>query len=139
MLCPPFVLIVEDNELSASVIKTLLKKQNINTVIASSATEAILLTHDNTFDAIIVDYMLPDGNADEIIPTLRANNPHAYIHAITGDSRDTTIDLLNKIGVVDITFKPFHPETIKKLAYHIKSITKMCGDCAERRTCKTLK
>jgi DNA-binding response OmpR family regulator len=55
------LLVVEDNELDSSqVVKILDNGELIHMDIASSGKQAIELLRNNTYDGVIVDYMLPD-------------------------------------------------------------------------------
>src|SRR5690606_16986445 len=55
------VLIVEDNEIDSSQIAKMLYNEGlINLTIAATGGEALQLITENTYDCIILDYMLPD-------------------------------------------------------------------------------
>jgi HAMP domain-containing protein/signal transduction histidine kinase/DNA-binding response OmpR family regulator len=62
------LLIVEDNELDASQIAKILNNGDLIKIkIANSGKQALKLIKDNSFDGIIVDYMLPDITGQELL------------------------------------------------------------------------
>lgn len=72
------VLIVEDEEDSANILKRMLKAQGIAAVVADTAEAALQVLADDTdgFDVGIIDLALPEMDGFELLHTLRtATNP----------------------------------------------------------------
>ncbi len=59
------ILYIEDNEIIAGEIKKYLKKENIDTDIATTIREAERLISNNVYSLILLDIMLPDGDGME--------------------------------------------------------------------------
>ncbi|PZR27878.1 MAG: hybrid sensor histidine kinase/response regulator [Citrobacter freundii] len=61
------LLVVEDNELDSSRIARILDNNGITIDVVGSGTQALEKVKDNTYDGIIVDYMLPDIGGLELV------------------------------------------------------------------------
>jgi signal transduction histidine kinase/CheY-like chemotaxis protein len=61
------LLVVEDNELDSSQIVKLLKEENIEITIATTGEKALQYMQEKEFDAIILDYTLPDISGMDLI------------------------------------------------------------------------
>jgi CheY-like chemotaxis protein len=70
---PKQLLIVEDNELDSSQIAKILDNGDVvNINIASTGKQALELLRSNTFDCIIVDFMLPDIGGMEFVTEINS-------------------------------------------------------------------
>lgn len=77
------VLLVEDHEATRDTLVNLLRKRGFTVMPAGSITEALLLARVGTFDLLISDLGLPDGDGCELITALRVNDSVPGI-AMTG-------------------------------------------------------
>ncbi|MET0463112.1 MAG: response regulator, partial [Chitinophagaceae bacterium] len=66
------LLIVEDNELDSSRIAKILDNNGIHIDIVGSGTQALEKIRENSYDGIIVDYMLPDIGGLELVTEIAA-------------------------------------------------------------------
>ena len=103
------LLLIDDNELDRQAIVRTLKKSDwdIKIVQACSATEGILQFETEDFDAVLLDYHLPDMDGLE---TLRLFIRHPHYHAavimITGIMEDAAIEQkFIEAGAQDVIFK----------------------------------
>jgi len=88
---PRKLLIVEDNELDASLIAKMIENgDQIDIAIENSGTQALELVRNNTYDCIIVDYMLPDIGGMELITELHALKSTNMCPIIVYSARDFT-------------------------------------------------
>lgn len=100
-------LIVEDQQDLAQEIKSFLEKENIHCELAHTfkdASEAIAV---NTFDFLLIDLGLPDGDGMDLLKEAKKLQPSAVFIIITarGEVKDKVDGLLS--GADDYLAKPF--------------------------------
>jgi len=113
------ILVVEDEPKIMTPLIDALKDKNLDPSEAATISEARDAYRNNTFDAIILDVMLPDGNGMDFCEEIRLNDP--IIPIIFTTARDTDRDEFDglKIGAFDYVKKPYNPVN---LALKIKNI-----------------
>jgi PAS domain S-box-containing protein len=99
------VLLVEDHESSRDVLARLLASRNIETVLAASAAEALDKAKSNSFDFVISDIGLPDGNGYDLMATLKQNYLLTGI-ALSGFGSEKDIARAKSAGFVLHLIKP---------------------------------
>lgn len=101
------VLIVEDEKLLASEVETFLKKAFYVCDLAYTITEATEKIEINTYDFILIDLGLPDGDGLNLLSKAKKCNPEAAYIILTArgnlEDRITGLDL----GADDYLAKPF--------------------------------
>jgi len=122
-------LVVDDNEVNLLIMKECMSLIKITTDKALSGEEAIELAHQNTYDLIFMDYMMPGMDGVEATEKIRALAVEAEekgdseraqyyrsvpIIALTGDSSNETRELFMKAGIDDFTDKPVDLKKLKK-------------------------
>jgi CheY-like chemotaxis protein len=95
------VLLVDDNELVAEVLVSLLADAGNEVVTANSAEQALAIvqTAETAFDAVISDYRLPTRSGLEVIESVRQRWPAATAIILSGDIFDPRLDALSNAGV----------------------------------------
>ncbi|MDH5602068.1 MAG: response regulator, partial [Gammaproteobacteria bacterium] len=78
----PHVLICEDDEDIARLLVEILKPEGINCDIAITIYDAQALLHKNTYQLLLLDLLLPDGNGLELIEKLRSNSSTAELPVV---------------------------------------------------------
>ena len=91
------VLIIDDEEEVLGVIRLFLERFGDMTVrTTGSAKESLALLNDQTFDAIIVDYDMPEINGIEFLKILRSKGDTTPVIIFTGIGRENAaIEALN--------------------------------------------
>jgi len=87
------VILVEDNEINAMVMRQLLEKYSVSVTRAKNGVEAIALTKSNKVDCILMDIHMPEMNGFEAVKMIRKKenpNNRTPIFALTAD-----IDAIN--------------------------------------------
>jgi PAS domain S-box-containing protein len=115
------VLLVEDHESSRQVLARLLASRNIETVQASSAAEALDKAKTNSFDFVISDIGLPDGNGYDLMAALREEYVLNGI-ALSGFGAEKDITRAKGAGFV---FHLTKPVQIQKLDEALERIMQM--------------
>lgn len=102
------ILIIEDEQELAETIDTYLSANGYSCERAHSFATALNKTEENTFDCILLDIGLPDGNGLELLKWLKEDKKEDGVIIISAkDSLDDKIAGLN-IGADDYLSKPFH-------------------------------
>ncbi|TRC94263.1 response regulator transcription factor [Mesorhizobium sp. WSM4303] len=106
------ILLIEDEPEMASVLKTALERQDLVVDHVSTLADAEAMARLGTFDAVVLDRRLPDGDGLGLIPRLRALHVDAPVIALTAMSGlDDRVSGLNA-GADDYMVKPFAIEEL---------------------------
>lgn len=107
------ILIVEDDKDIRDILKTYLKLENFEIIESESLTTMRnMLFLEKNIDILILDLMLPDGNAVDEIPKIRSSNNDLGIIIISALSADREIILGIESGADDYITKPFNPREV---------------------------
>jgi DNA-binding NtrC family response regulator len=80
----PKILIVEDNALLRENVRDYLGDRGCNVLECGTLLQAEAMVRGESPDVVIADYLLPDGNALELLPRLRAVAPSTPVVLLTG-------------------------------------------------------
>jgi two-component system, OmpR family, response regulator len=99
------VLIIDDEVRIRVSLARVLTKRGFTMDQAATAAEARVLLAERSYDAVLLDWQLPDGNGIDLCLWIRARCPAAHILMLTG--RDDRIDRLRAFdaGVDDYVLK----------------------------------
>lgn len=102
------VLIVDDDDGIRLLLQSILSAPRFDAVGTANAADALRLARAESFDAILLDRFLPEVDAVQIIPTLRAAAPAAALVLLSAvDDVDARVAALRS-GADDFLTKPFH-------------------------------
>ncbi|WP_448951670.1 response regulator transcription factor [Labrys neptuniae] len=106
------ILLIEDEPEMASVLKTALERQDVVVDHAANLADAEAMARVGSYDAIVLDRRLPDGEGLSLIPRLRALHVEAPVIALTAMSglNDRVLGL--DAGADDYMGKPFATEEL---------------------------
>lgn len=101
------ILIIEDDPKTLSAIREGLRLDGHDAVAATSGEAGTTLCRSGTFDAIVLDWMLPERSGIEVLKTLRAEGIRTPVLLLT--ARDTIEDRVLGLdsGADDYLIKPF--------------------------------
>ncbi len=128
------ILLVDDEESALFGYTNYLTKLGYSIETAKSLIEAKLALSKTQFHAILLDLNLPDGNALESIPEIKANNEGIVIIVITGYSDIPTAVKAMKYGAHNFLTKPVVMEdllSILQKSFEIEELRRR--DCAQQR------
>jgi DNA-binding response OmpR family regulator len=115
------ILIIEDDIEIIKPLSSFLKEKGVITLSASDGQTGLKLARDGGFDALILDYNLPELNGLEIVKSLRKEKNNIPIIMLTVRSElEDKINLL-EIGADDYLTKPF---SSSELLARLKAITR---------------
>ena len=101
------VLIIEDDRYIANFLALSLKKEQYQTMNASTAQEGLSLCYANHPDLILLDLGLPDMDGIEVIKTIRSFSQVPILVVSARGQEQEKIDALDS-GADDYIVKPFH-------------------------------
>ena len=111
------VLIVEDDELVRSMLKTTLEREGYEVMEASDGEKGIRLMKKNPAHLVITDIIMPDKEGIETIIELKRIFPGIKIVAISGGGRigpETYLDMAEKFGAMRTFVKPIDRKELLK-------------------------
>lgn len=103
------ILIVEDDLTFSTMLKTWLSKQGFNTTTASKLAQAYKLLQKNTFDLILSDLRLPDGDGLTLLSQVRKQQTPTPFIVMTGYAEVQNAVNAMKQGASDYIAKPIQP------------------------------
>lgn len=103
-----YVLAVDDNPANLRLVTTLLKDLQIKVDTAESGMQAVALSKDKVYDAILMDIQMPEMNGLEATRTIRANatNQSTPVIALTAHAMANEREILLDSGMDDYMTKP---------------------------------
>ncbi len=126
------ILLVEDEENISEVVKLNLEMDDYEVVHTDNGREAIKLFHEQHFDLLILDVMLPEIDGFQICEQVRLTNLDVPIIFLT--AKDTAPDRITglKKGADDYLTKPFNlEELLLRVQNLIKRSAKVPGNTPE--------
>ncbi|CAA6798913.1 MAG: Unknown protein [uncultured Sulfurovum sp.] len=102
------ILVVDDDQLTRELIRTLLKKVPTVTVYQSSdGLEALAMIQENKFDMLLLDLYMPRMSGAEFIKTLKKNNQFKSFPIVLMSTDRLNREELKNIGAKYYLTKPF--------------------------------
>ncbi|MEM7339975.1 MAG: response regulator transcription factor [Actinomycetota bacterium] len=106
------VLIVEDDEAIAALVRRTLADAGIEADVAATGLDGLWLAREHAYGAICLDILLPGMNGYEVCRTLRTEEIHTPILMLTAKTGEyDEIDGLD-LGADDYLRKPFSPSVL---------------------------
>ncbi|NNE29670.1 MAG: response regulator, partial [Saprospiraceae bacterium] len=115
------ILLVEDEESIRSVVKLNLEMDGFEVVDTGNGREGIKFFHEQHFDLLILDVMLPEMDGFQICEQVRLTNTEVPVIFLT--AKDTPADRVQglKKGADDYLTKPFN---LEELLLRVKNLIK---------------
>ena len=119
------VLLVDDEEEFLEIMAERMRARDIEVTTTTSAQEAIDLIDKNIFDAVIMDFMMPEIDGIQALKTIREKNPEMQIILLTGHATiEKGVEAI-KAGAYDFIEKPADLDALSekiKQAHHKKAV-----------------
>lgn len=117
------ILLVEDDAHIVTSLTDFLESEGFSVSAAKGQADALVLFDSDTFDIVLLDIALADGNGFAVCSAIksRSNTPVIFLTA-SGDENSTVAGL--DIGADDYIAKPFRP---RELISRIKSALRRSG------------
>jgi two-component system response regulator PilR (NtrC family) len=108
----PSILVIDDEEVMRDVLHALLAQAGYRVTLAADGPQGLALARQHTFDAAIVDVMLPEMGGLEVLDELRRIDPELVVLMITAFASVETAIQAMKSGAFDYVTKPFKHEEV---------------------------
>jgi DNA-binding NtrC family response regulator len=100
------VLLVDDEEEYLEIMSERMRARDIEVTTSTSAREALDMIATESFDAVIMDFMMPEMNGIEALKAIKEKNPEMQIILLTGHATvEKTVEAM-KAGAMDLIEKP---------------------------------
>jgi PAS domain S-box-containing protein len=111
---PPIqILVIEDDADTQANLCDILELDAHQVDTAASIAEALSRTNWADYSAILLDRLLPDGNAEELLPQLKGLAPDAAILVVTGYSDLGGAIAALRQGAADYILKPVNADALR--------------------------
>lgn len=119
----PRILIVDDEQLSLSLLEQYLSESGFQLILATSATEALQLLQTQAVDLVISDIVMPGMDGIKLIENIRSSHPDMPVIAITANGSVGNAVEAMRNGAYDYLEKPVNPDVLliairRALNYH---------------------
>ena len=105
------ILLIDDEKPIAETIEAYAKKENMEVTHATNGEHGLAIFHQQPFDIILVDWMLPGISGIEIIKSIRQKSDTPIL-MISARNDETDIVLGLEMGADDYITKPFGPREL---------------------------
>ena len=113
------ILLIEDDDDARSNMEDILSLDGYEVESVSHCLPAIQAIEQRHFDAVIVDWRLPDGDGSKLIPIIKKELPDSPVVVVTGMREfDTAVTALRK-GAYDFLSKPINPDALRGLLHRM--------------------
>ena len=109
---PRSILVVDDEEIMREILEALLTREGYQVRLASSGEEGLELARSTTFDAAIVDVMMPGLDGIATLQELRKLDDDLPVLMITAFASVETAIAAMKLGAFDYITKPFKNDEV---------------------------
>lgn len=106
------ILIIEDDLTFSLMLKTWLGKKGFDVMASSSVSDAKVRIENATFDLILSDLRLPDGDGIDLLKWIKEKNASMPVIMMTSYAEIQTAVQAIKLGASDYIAKPLNPEEL---------------------------
>ncbi|MES2891076.1 MAG: response regulator [Bacteroidota bacterium] len=108
------ILIVEDNEINAKILKSFLKKWEVQIKEAGNGVHALEILKYHRFDLILMDLEMPEMDGYTAIKILRTTDTTTPVLAFTASLLENMDEFLADAGFDGYVLKPYRPAELKE-------------------------
>jgi two-component system, OmpR family, copper resistance phosphate regulon response regulator CusR len=126
----PKILLIEDDAKTANAIRVGLRGEGYDAAVAKTGEDGFFQLNAETFDVVVLDWMLPGRDGIQILKTIRAQGTKTPVLLLT--ARDTVEDRVFGLdaGADDYLVKPF---AFAELLARIRALLRRSGDTENLR------
>lgn len=123
--CVAKILVIEDDSKTANAVRTGFRGEGYDALVAKNGEDGLGLLNTETFDLVVLDWMLPGRDGIEILKALRARGTKTPVLLLT--ARDTIEDRVLGLdsGADDYLVKPF---AFAELLARVRALLRRAGD-----------
>jgi len=106
------VLLVDDEKEFVDLLGERMTARGMEVNTTTSAADALRITEDQSFDAIVLDLMMPEMDGIQVLKTLKAKHPELQVILLTGHgSIEKGVEAMRQ-GAMDFIEKPADLEVL---------------------------
>ena len=108
------VLVVDDNQLVADTVRSVLVARGFEAVVAYSGEDALNVARSGHFDILVTDVMMEPMNGIQTAIAFRHINPQGRVILMSGNERaaNLLLDAVRTGYEFPVLAKPFHPHEL---------------------------
>ena len=99
------ILAIDDSRLVRDMLISLLTENNFDIHVAASGNEGLHYNRNNSYDLILLDYMLPDINGLQMLTKLSKDTPSTPVIMLTSKGNEGIAVQAMKLGAIDYVIK----------------------------------
>jgi two-component system CheB/CheR fusion protein len=100
------ILLVEDHADTANVFARMLRRDGYDVSIATSCAQATRMCDQSTFDLLICDINLPDGDGAQVLTAARKTRPETVGIIVSGHEGQAELARARQVGFSHTFLKP---------------------------------
>lgn len=117
------ILIVEDDLLFGEILQVFLESKRCTAIVATNLEAAKLQLSSSTFQFVLLDNNLPDGEGISFLPTIKVmSKVPVPVMMITGDSNQTVMSQAFENGADDFLVKPLSLDLLWNKLRRLRSV-----------------
>jgi len=128
------ILIVDDDPNVVALLGVVLDREGFEVKSARNLRKAREAIAQTTFDLLVLDLNLPDGNGLDLLASLPAPRTPTILLTARGEETDRIVGM--EFGADDYVVKPFSP---REMLLRIRAILRRCANGASQETSRRLK
>ncbi len=110
------LLVVDDEESLAEFLRLLFEKEDYDVRTAGSVEEARKQLDERTFDLVLCDILMPDGNGLDLLRAIKEASPLTAVIMMTAYASNKSAVEAMKLGAYSYISKPFNVEELTVVA-----------------------
>jgi DNA-binding response OmpR family regulator/anti-sigma regulatory factor (Ser/Thr protein kinase) len=112
MECDLNILVVDDDEMMAQSIQSVLNTKGHQVQMVHNPLKALKIIEEGCFDLVLLDVMMPEMTGFQLIDALNRTNLDTYFIIMTGEtSMESAVEAIRR-GASDYLKKPFEPDEL---------------------------
>ena len=115
------VLIVDDDKAFLQILSERMQNRGMEVSTAESATAALQLLEKESYDAVLLDLMMPEMGGIEALQVMRKKQPEVQVIFVTGHPSVSKGVEAMKLGAMDFIPKPVDMSELTEKIQHAKA------------------